>query len=313
VMKQATRFIGTVHAGECLTLNTEIHPIGIQFLDPHRVTVLMPTVDESTTSEQFLKIDLLDDSFEFVNPPASGVLMSGKATIQIENKSVADALLWVRVAPPDAGKHFISFEPFLSGKRLLTTQTFRDLFRTEPIETSEGISVKDITFLFTDLKGSTALYDQVGDTKAYFLVRQHFDTLARVIAQNHGAIVKTIGDAVMATFMTPNEAVKAAIEMIRDIDTFNKGITQDLILKIGVHRGHSIVVALNDRLDYFGQTVNIAARVQGLADANEIFVSEAAFGDPALAEIIVDCDVTSQTTEVKGVSNKLYVHKIVLQ
>src|SRR5215813_5954864 len=86
-------------------------------------------------------------------------------------------------------------------------------FRADTVPSTEGMGVKNITFLFTDLKGSTALYDRIGDTNAYYLVRQHFDTLAKVIAKHSGAIVKTIGDAVMATFMTPGDAVKAGIDM----------------------------------------------------------------------------------------------------
>ena len=115
----------------------------------------------------------------------------------------------------------LALRPSLSGKRLLTTQTFRDLFRSEVINTDETLSIKDITFLFTDLKGSTTMYEQIGDAKAYFLVRQHFDTLGRVIRYQNGAIVKTIGDAVMAVFDSPVEATSAALEMIDTLNEFN--------------------------------------------------------------------------------------------
>jgi len=198
----------------------------------------------------------------------------------------------------------------LSGKLLLTTQTFQDLFRSKVVSSSEGIGVQDITFLFTDLKGSTELYDRIGDLKAYYLVRQHFDTLGRVITHNSGAIVKTIGDAVMATFMNPVDAVKTALEMLQDIEKFNQNISEDLILKIGIHRGPSIVVTLNDRLDYFGQTVNIAARVQGLAGANEIFVSSDAHGYPGVDEVLDNYEVSSEQANVKGVSEQLNVSKV---
>ena len=83
----------------------------------------------------------------------------------------------------------------------------------------------------------------------------------------HGAIVKTIGDAVMAVFDNPVEATSAALEMIDALNEFNHTISQELILKVGIHRGHSMAVTDNERIDYFGQSVNIAARVQGLADA----------------------------------------------
>ena len=169
----------------------------------------------------------------------------------------------------------LHFAPFLSGKRLLTTQTFRDLFRSEVIGGNEGIGVKDIALLFTDLKGSTALYDRIGDLNAFALVQQHFEQLQGVTVRHNGAIIKTIGDAVMAAFLNPADAVQAALDMRSEIAAFNeRQPDKALILKIGVHKGAAIAVTLNERLDYFGQTVNIAARVQNLADADEIFVSQ---------------------------------------
>ncbi len=116
----------------------------------------------------------------------------------------------------------LHFAPFLSGKRLLTTQTFRDLFRSEVIG-SEGIGVKDIALLFTDLKGSTALYDRIGDLNAFSLVQQHFEQLQSVTARHHGAIIKTIGDAIMAAFVDPADAVEAALDMRSEIARSTSG------------------------------------------------------------------------------------------
>src|SRR5574341_16904 len=239
-----------------------------------------------------------------------GSLLTGPAIIEIENRMERRACIWISLftgTPPRKG---ITFDPFLSGKRLITTQTFRTLFRSETISSTESIGVKDITFLFTDLKGSTALYDQIGDPKAYYLVRQHFDTLGNVINRYEGATIKTIGDAVMATFMTPLDAVRAALEMLHDIESFNRNISDKLVLKIGIHTGHSIVVTLNDRLDYFGQTVNIAARVQGLADAGEIYISEEVYTFPGVREELARYDIASQQVAMKGVSERLPVYKI---
>ena len=104
-------------------------------------------------------------------------------------------------------------------------------------------------------------------------MQQHFDRLQAVTGRHQGAIIKTIGDAVMAAFLNPEDAVKAALEMRETIAEFNRGQPdRALILKIGLHKGAAIAVTLNDRLDYFGQTVNIAARVQNLADADEILL-----------------------------------------
>jgi class 3 adenylate cyclase len=238
-----------------------------------------------------------------------GDLDKGDITVEIENISGEKCPLWLINLPmgivPVQG-----FAPFLSGKRLLTTQTFRDLFRSDAAPMTEGIGVQDITFLFTDLKGSTAMYDAIGDPQAFFLVRQHFDTLGRVVVRHGGAIVKTIGDAVMATFMQPADAVNAALDMLKEIEASNRQVSQALTLKIGIHKGHSIAVTLNDRYDYFGQTVNIAARIQGLADANEIYVSQAVYAAQGVSKALTQCNVQPEQAAMKGVSEQMQVYRV---
>ena len=156
--------------------------------------------------------------------------------------------------------------PFLTAKRLLTNQTFRDLYRTDTLTVDQRLKITSLTFLFTDLRGSTELYERVGDLNAFDMVRAHFQVLQEIVASEAGAVVKTIGDAVMATFPTPDRAVAAAIKMREAMRELNeKSGREDLLLKIGVHEGPCIAVTMNDRQDYFGQTVNIASRVQGLA------------------------------------------------
>ena len=115
----------------------------------------------------------------------------------------------------------VSLAGFLSGSRLLSTQTFRDLFPSETVMSAGGLAVKRVALLFTDIKGSTALYDRIGDMKAFNLVRQHFGVLRDVIAANNGALVKTIGDAVMASFHEPLDAIRAALDMLAQIKHFN--------------------------------------------------------------------------------------------
>jgi class 3 adenylate cyclase len=111
--------------------------------------------------------------------------------------------------------------------------------------------------------------------KAFDLVRLHFGYLRDSISRNSGALVKTIGDAVMASFHDPLDALRAALDMHAQILRFNGEASTDLIgLKVGVHVGTCLAVTLNGRLDYFGQVVNIAARVQALSDANEIYLTD---------------------------------------
>jgi len=292
----------------------------------NRVTAGFPVASEPGPEPQRISIQMTETQFHILDRETLagrldfgyaalsfhhlGSLYSGPVVVEIENRLEQRACLWAAHFIGQPPKKGITFDPFLSGKRLLTTQTFRNLFRSETVSIDEGIGVKDITFLFTDLKGSTALYDQIGDPKAYFLVRQHFDTLGNAINRYQGATVKTIGDAVMAVFMNPLDAVHTGLEMLRDIEDFNHNISDKLVLKIGIHSGHSIVVTLNDRLDYFGQTVNIASRVQGLADAGEIYLSADIYTFPGVQEAIAQRDISSEQVTMKGVSERIQVYRI---
>src|SRR3984885_6296967 len=126
----------------------------------------------------------------------------------------------------------LNFHRFFTVKELVTTQVFRDLFRAESIPSQGGLGLKNLTVLFTDLKGSTELYSRMGDMRAYGLVGEHFGLLREVVAARGGAVVKTIGDAVMASFPTPAPALEAAMGM-------NRGIAKagGLALKIGLPAG----------------------------------------------------------------------------
>jgi len=205
----------------------------------------------------------------------------------------------------------MTFDRFLTGRRLLTSHTFRQIFGNEIIRSSDGIGVRDISILFTDLKGSTAMYDRIGDLKAFALVNQHFDRLGRAVTRHRGAVVKTIGDAVMASFETPSDAVLAARDMLVEIEAFNHEVGErEIVLKVGVHRGASIAVTLNDRLDFFGQTVNIAARVQGLADADEIYITDEVFRAPGVEELLKEFHVSPKSVSLRGVQRTVGVYRI---
>jgi class 3 adenylate cyclase len=144
------------------------------------------------------------------------------------------------------------------------------------------------------------------------LVREHFALLDRVSQEHSGAIVKTIGDAVMAVFYRPADAVSAALRIIEEIERFNREHGgRGIILKIGAHCGPSIAVTLNDNLDYFGQTVNVAARVQSLADAGEICISEALYTAPGVSQLLVAHNVVAFDSPLRGVEGSACVYRIV--
>jgi class 3 adenylate cyclase len=200
---------------------------------------------------------------------------------------------------------------YFSGKRLVTHQTFRELFRAESIPSEGGLEFKSMTVLFTDLKGSTELYERIGDMRAYGLVREHFGVLRDIIAQQGGSMVKTIGDAVMASFAEPTPALEAATAMTREVRRVSREGAK-LQLKVGLHTGPCIAVELNERLDYFGQTVNVAARVQGVAGADEIAITEPVYAAPGSQDIIraAELSATRERALLKGVEGETTVYRL---
>lgn len=187
----------------------------------------------------------------------------------------------------------------LTAPEVISLQAFRELFAEATLRPGDDAGVSQVALLFTDLRGSTELYERVGDAKAYNLVREHFTLLAEIVRAHDGAVVKTIGDAVMASFDDPAQAVRAALAMQARISTSAPGV-EHLVLKVGVHAGPSVVVTLNDRLDYFGSTVNMAARLQGQSAGEDIVLSQAIASDPAVREIIDAVPKRQETVALKG-------------
>ncbi len=253
-------------------------------------------------------------AFERTGAPTDTTpLKSGPLQLTMTNRTGVRALpvVWIENRNFDelVGKR----RPNLTAKRIFTNQTFRDLYRTDTLAVDQSLKIVSLTFLFTDLKGSTELYARVGDLVAYELVRKHFHLLNAIVAAEGGAVVKTIGDAVMATFSAPDRALAAALRMreaIRDVG--NDMRQEDLLLKIGIHEGPCLAVMLNDRLDYFGQTVNIAARIQGLAVSHAIFASKPVFDYPQSSALLQNAGIAPrpQSAALKGVAGEVAVYEI---
>ena len=237
----------------------------------------------------------------------------GPIRLSLENRSDRRVLPGLWVADDKLHNLLARRRPFLTAKRLLTNQTFRDVYRTDTLDVDQGLKITSLTFLFTDLKGSTALYERVGDLVAYDLVRAHFGVLNDIVAAETGAVVKTIGDAVMATFPTPDRAVAAALRMrdaMRRLSETHE--PEDLLLKIGIHEGPCLAVTLNERLDYFGQTVNVAARVQGLADSQSIYASGNVVDHPDASNLLKATGLMpkEQLASLRGVTGSVRVYQI---
>jgi class 3 adenylate cyclase len=252
--------------------------------------------------------------FNKVKAPVGTVEMRpGPLRLTLENRTDRRVLPALWIAADQLHELLGKRRPFLTAKRLLSNQTFRDIYQTDTLDVDQRLKITSLTFLFTDLKGSTALYERVGDLAAYDLVRQHFRVLYDVVAAEAGAVVKTIGDAVMATFPTPDRALAAALRMRKEMERINaERHNEDLLLKIGIHEGPCLAVTLNNSQDYFGHTVNMAARVQGLASSQAIFATKSVVEDLNSAKILTGSGLqpTMQRAALRGIADETVVYEI---
>jgi adenylate cyclase len=156
-----------------------------------------------------------------------------------------------------------------------TVDEFRSLFAKDLLKRGTPLKVARTAILFSDLTGSTALYTKVGDAAAFRLVDDHFDVMREVVRAHEGVLVKTMGDAVMAAFVDVQQCTRAAVDALRRFETFRAQTAhaEHVGLKLGVYAGPCYVVTANGALDYFGQTVNVASRIQHLAESGEIVLS----------------------------------------
>lgn len=158
-----------------------------------------------------------------------------------------------------------------TGAEVIAMQRFRDLFSEEALRPGEEFSVGKVAIVFTDLRDSTRIYRQIGDAPAFGQVMDHFDFLKIVIDSEEGAVVKTIGDAVMAVFLRPASALCAMLNAQDEI-AFESIGDVPLRLRVGIHFGPAIAVTQNERLDYFGSAVNIASRLEKFSTGEDIII-----------------------------------------
>ena len=191
---------------------------------------------------------------------------------------------------------------------VIALQLFRDLFASEALRPGEEFSVGSVAIVFTDLRSSTRMYTEIGDATAFGTVLGHFDVVKAAIAAEGGAVVKTIGDAVMAVFTRPAPALRAMLAAQRALAAPADG-TRPLALKAGIHYGPCIAVTQNDRLDYFGSTINIAARLETQSSGADIVISTPVHDDPEVEEwfaTAADIAVEPVATSLKGFDDRTF-------
>ncbi len=164
---------------------------------------------------------------------------------------------------------------------------------------------KNITVMFTDIKGSTSYFETFGDVEGRAMVQRHNAMLFPIIERHGGKVIKTIGDAIMATFEDSTEGVKAGMEMQNKLDEYNKSQDQKhlrIMIRIGLNYGPAVV----EENDVFGDAVNVAARVESQADAGELLVSESLYKEVRSDDEILVRFFGEVTVKGKAEPVKLY-------
>jgi class 3 adenylate cyclase len=206
-------------------------------------------------------------------------------------------------------------QPYFTAKMLLNNQSFRDLYRTQDLSSDLSLNIKSLTIMFTDLRGSTEMYDRAGDILAYQLVQEHFKILMETVRKYSGTVVKTMGDAIMATFSKPEDGLLTSLEMMLKIESLNGKWRQkgyEIGLKVGIHEGSALAVVNDERLDYFGHSVNVAARVQGLAKAGEVWITDKIFSNLNVVQMLKERNLLLEKNKaiLKGVGEEATVYKL---
>lgn len=245
-----------------------------------------------------------DVSITYTDTGWSKTRVSDASEITVRNSSSQDIVVVLEQAAWNLNT--------VTAAKVTAMQEFRDLFSSEILSPGQQIGIDHVTILFTDLQGSTSLYETVGDANAYGQVNKHFDFLTKWISANRGSVVKTIGDAVMAVFHLPEDGMRAALQIQQNLAEFNRDKADPIVLRVGLHSGPAIAVTSNDRLDYFGRTVNLAARIQGEGAGGDIVFSSDTLDQPKLRAIVEQEDVQMESfpAKLKGIDGEVELVRV---
>lgn len=227
------------------------------------------------------------------------IRLAPKASLRFENATEREQLFVL--------ERLAWSEQAVTAAEVTALQLFRDLFASEALRPGEPIAVGTLTLVFTDLRDSTRFYREVGDAPAFGSVMDHLDVLRDAVGAEEGAVVKAMGDAIMAAFVRPVGALRAVRRVQRELASPPTG-KRPLRLKAGIHSGHCIAITQNGRLDYFGSTVNVAARLVDLSSGSDIVVSQAVLDDPEVAAELVGSGMNAEPFEatLKGLEEERF-------
>lgn len=198
----------------------------------------------------------------------------------------------------------------LTAQEAATLQCFRELFDDSILRPGDYVEIDNVTLMFTDIKASTSLYERIGDAAAFSLVREHFAIMASCVRKNNGAVVKTIGDAVMAAFNVPHDAVACSFAIQKAFAEFNasrRDLNEKVVVRLGLHMGPCIAITLNGILDYYGRVVNQTARLQDLGKGDDVVLSKQLANEPAVQQLLSAMPQEHGVAHLKGIGETVWV------
>ncbi len=242
-----------------------------------------------------------------IDEPLSDLLVAPSGQLVLHNQSAREVHAKLELVVVDRNAANVH--------ELSTVPEFRRLLGSQLLRPGLTLRIGRTPLLFTDLTGSTAMYSRLGDARAFGVVQQHFELLQQVVEEHQGAIVKTIGDAIMAAFASDEQAVCCALAMHRAMPEFRARHPDaaGLRLTIGAFSGPSYSVTANGILDYFGQSVNIAARLQGKAGPGELVMTAQQATGAEESGWLKGAEIRERfATELKGLPEPLQLCRVVV-
>jgi serine/threonine protein kinase/class 3 adenylate cyclase len=185
----------------------------------------------------------------------------------------------------------------LTAARASALALFRELFPAEVLAPGQLVSVTTVTLLVTHLEEGRRLYADLGDAKAFTRIHDHFQRLRECISREGGAVVKTVGEGLLATFPQAVHAVRAGLAFQ---EALAKGeTTRELRLRVAIHSGPAMAVTLNEHLDYFGTTVSTASQLLEEIEGGDVILTPSVAGDPQVTALLVSRGVGGELREVE--------------
>lgn len=188
---------------------------------------------------------------------------------------------------------------------------FRQLFPDQVLSPGRIVSVTSITLLQCEVFDAERLFEDVGDGAAFGRLRESLQRIEQAVEQQSGAVVKIVGEGLLASFSDPLAAVRAALALRPDAESLTASRTA-LPLRTAIHRGPALVTTINSRLDYFGATTQLLRRLLREAGAGELVVSDAVASQSGFQSLLAESSggaelftLTAQTESIIGYRYRL--------